>query len=145
MPEVVVVGVDGSDNSWHALEWAVGEAKLRGATLKIVCAVEDPSSTIGLGTAFGVGAPMTVDPELFEHAAKNIGEEAASRVKDVPVTIVAKSDRPGDVLCEESASASLLVVGSRGHSAIGSLLLGSVSNFVVHHSTCPVVVVPPPA
>jgi nucleotide-binding universal stress UspA family protein len=143
MPEVVVVGVDGSDNSWHALEWAVGEAKLRGATLKIVCSFEDPVTNVGLGTAFGVGTPIAIDPEVMESAAKSIVDLAASRVGKIPFELVSKADRPGDVLCEESNDASLLVVGSRGHGALGSLLLGSVSNHVVHHATCPIVVVPP--
>ena len=49
-------------NAWHALEWAVAEATLRGATLRIVCAFEDPVTGVGLGTAFGAGAPITVDP-----------------------------------------------------------------------------------
>lgn len=143
MAEVVVVGVDGSDNGWHALEWAVGEAKLRGASLKIVCAFEDPVTTVGLGTAFSAGAPIAVDPDLMQNAASDVAQEAARRAGDVPVEVVAKCDRPGDVLCEESRGAALLVVGSRGHSALGSLLLGSVSNHVVHHATCPIVVVPP--
>jgi len=142
MSDVVVVGVDGSPNAWHALEWAVGEAKLRGATLKIVCAFEDPVTTTGLGTAFGAGAPITVDPALIEGAARDVAEEGARRAGDVPVEAVARCDRPSDVLVEESKGAALLVVGSRGHSAVGSLLLGSVSNFVVHHASCPIVVVP---
>jgi nucleotide-binding universal stress UspA family protein len=145
MPDVVVVGVDGSPHGWQALEWAVGETKLRGTTLKIVCAFEDPVTSVGLGTAFGTGAPITVDPELIEGAAKDVADEAARRASDVPVAIVARCDRPGDVLCEESRGAAMLVVGARGHGAVGSLLLGSVSNFVVHHATCPVVIVPPPA
>jgi nucleotide-binding universal stress UspA family protein len=143
MAEVVVVGVDGSDNGWGALEWAAGEAKLRGATLKIVCAFVDPVTTIGLGTAFGVGAPVTVDPDVIEQASASLVDEAASRIEGVPVERVAKTARPEEVLCQESHGAALLVVGARGHGALGSLLLGSVSNYVVHHATCPVVVVPP--
>jgi nucleotide-binding universal stress UspA family protein len=143
MTEVVVVGVDGSDIGWHALEWAVGEAKLRGATLKVVCAFEDPVATAGFGSSFGVGTPVAVDPALVEQAAKQVVDQATTRTGDLSVELVSKCDRPGVVLCEESANAELLVVGSRGHGAIGSLLLGSVSNYVVHHATCPVVVVPP--
>jgi len=140
--DVVVVGVDGSDNGWRALDWAVGEAKLRGATLRIVCAFEDPVATVGLGTAFGAGAPITVDPTLIEGAAKDVADEAIRRVSGVPVDVVARCDRPADVLVEESAGCSMLVVGSRGHSAMGNLLLGSVSNHVVHHARCPIVIVP---
>ena len=142
MADVVVVGVDGSENAWRALDWAVGEAKIRGATLKVVCAFEDPVSTVGLGTAFGAGAPITVDPTLVEGAAKEVVDEAAKRAGDVPMQLVARCDRPSDVLCDESKGASMLVVGSRGHSAMGSLLLGSVSNHVVHHASCPIVIVP---
>jgi nucleotide-binding universal stress UspA family protein len=142
MADVVVVGVDGSSNGWHALEWALSEAKVRAATLRVVCAFEDPVGTVGLGTAFGAGAPITVDPTLVEGAAKDVVDEAARRAGDVPVEVVARCDRPADVLVEHSADAVMLVVGSRGHSAMKSMLLGSVSNHVVHHAKCPVVIVP---
>jgi nucleotide-binding universal stress UspA family protein len=144
MADVVVVGVDGSENGWHALDWAVQEAKIRSATLKIVCAFEDPVATVGLGTAFGAGAPISVDPTLVEGAAKDVCDEAKRRSDSVPTELVARCDRPGDVLVDESAGAVMLVVGSRGHSAMGSLLLGSVSNHVVHHARCPIVIVPRP-
>jgi nucleotide-binding universal stress UspA family protein len=142
MPDVVVVGVDGSPNGWHALEWAATEATLRGTTLRIVCAFEDPVTSAGLGTAFGAGAPITVDPSLIQDAAKDVADEAVRRVSTVPTEVVARCDRPGDVLIDASKGAALLCVGSRGHGAVGSFLLGSVSNFVVHHATCPVVIVP---
>jgi nucleotide-binding universal stress UspA family protein len=143
MGDVVVVGVDGSDIAWHALDWAVGEARIRNATLRIVCAFEDPVATAGLGTAFGAGAPITVDPAQIEGAAKDVVDEASRRAGDVPMELVSRCDRPADVLCEESRGAAMVVVGSRGHSALGSFLLGSVSNHVVHHAMCPVVIVPP--
>lgn len=144
MSDVIVVGVDGSPNAWHALSWAVAETKLRAATLRIVCSFEDPVTNVGLGTAFGAGAPIAVDPALMEGAAKDVADEAVRRADGVPTEIVARCDRPGDALVEESDGAALLVVGSRGHGAVGSFLLGSVSNFVVHHAHCPVVIVPPP-
>lgn len=145
MADVIVVGVDGSNNGWHALEWAVAEAKLRGASLRVVCCFEDPMTTVGLGAAFTAGAPIAIDPDTVQDAAKDVVAEAARRVGDaVPMTTLAKCDRPADVLSEESRTAALLVVGSRGHGTVGSILLGSVSNHVVHHSSCPVVVVPPP-
>lgn len=142
MADLIVVGVDGSENGWHALDWAVGEAKLRGATLRIVTSFEDPIAGVGLGTAFTTGVPIAVDPDVMANAARDVCAEAAKHAQGVAVELEARTDRPGDVLVELSKGASLLVVGSRGHSAVGSLLLGSVSNYVVHHSTCPVVVVP---
>ena len=145
MSDVVVVGVDGSPNAWRALDWAVEETRLRSGTLRIVCAFEDPGATVGVGTAFGSGVPIAVDPAVMEGAAKDVAQEAASRAGDVPHELVARCDRPQDVLVEAARDAALLVVGTRGHSAVGSLLLGSVSNYVAHHSNCPVVIVPPAA
>jgi nucleotide-binding universal stress UspA family protein len=143
MPDVVVVGVDGSENGWRALEWATDEAKLRGGSLRIVCSFEDPVSTVGIGSAFGANSSITVDPELIKDAATAVVEDARRRVgSDVATELVARCDRPATVLCEASRDAALVVVGSRGHKAVGSLLLGSVSNYVAHHSSCPVVIVP---
>ena len=143
MSDVIVVGVDGSENAWHALDWAKDEAGLRHGRLRIVCSFEDPVSTVGLGTAFGAGSPITVDPELIEDAARAVVEEAKRRVgNDVETELVSRCNRPAVTLCEESRDAALLVVGTRGHSTVGSLLLGSVSNYVAHHSSCPVVIVP---
>ncbi len=142
MADLIVVGVDGSDNGWHALEWAVGEAKLRSATLRVVTSFEDPVAGVGLGTAFTTGVPIAFDPDVMAAAAKDVCEQSRSRVGDVPVELISRTERPGDALVELSEGAVMLVVGSRGHSAVGSLLLGSVSNYVVHHATCPVVVVP---
>lgn len=142
MPDVVVVGVDGSENSWSALDWAVAEATLRKVPLRIVCAFEDPVATVGLGTAFGAGAPIAVDPMLIEDAAQRVVEEAGVRAGAVETQLVARCDSPDSVLIDESDGALMLVVGARGHSGLGGLLLGSVSNHVVHHAKCPVVIVP---
>ena len=54
-----------------------------------------------------------------------------------------REGQPQDVLVEESEGAEVLVVGSRGLGAFSRLVLGSVSEHVSHHATCPVVVVPP--
>ena len=50
-----------------------------------------------------------------------------------------------DAVIDASADAELVVVGSRGRGALKTLVLGSVSQQVLHHAACPVVVVPPPA
>jgi nucleotide-binding universal stress UspA family protein len=55
---------------------------------------------------------------------------------------IALEGTPGWTLVESSAHAGLVVVGSRGHGAVSSLLLGSVSRHCVGHGACPVVVVP---
>ena len=59
----------------------------------------------------------------------------------VDVRTVVEEGNPVQVLIEQSASADLLVVGSRGHGGFAGMLLGSVSHHLVAHSKCPVVVV----
>ena len=61
------------------------------------------------------------------------------------VEALAEEGQPADVLLEQGADAGLIVVGRRGLGGFKSLLLGSVSQQVVHHAACPVVVVNQPA
>jgi len=135
-PLAIVVGVDGSDSSKAALRWADRQAGLTGAPLRIISTWHRP-------TDYGWAAPWPADVE-FEAAARyalddSAGVLGADRRTDVSMT--ALEGHPAATLVEQSRSASLIVVGSRGHGEFAGMLLGSVSEFLVTHAHCPVVVV----
>lgn len=134
----IVVGVDGSESSHRALEWAVDEARLRHATVEAVHAwTYSP-----LGTS--PYHPSVLDPSMMERIAHEVLDEAIAAVDTSGVT-VSKSlvcDGAATALLEEGKGADLLVVGSRGRGGFAGLLLGSVSQQIVHHARCPVVIIP---
>jgi len=136
-----VVGFDGSPAADAALAFALEEAKLRNLPLRIVCAWEIPALQ-SAGSAF---AP-TADPiEAAERHADAVLEEAAAKVGPDPgihVEAVAIQGHPATVLADQSRDAKLLVVGSRGRGAARSLVLGSVSQAIMHHCGCPLLIVP---
>jgi nucleotide-binding universal stress UspA family protein len=142
--ETIVVGVDGSAGAAAALEFAVREATLRKARLRIVSAWETPVEWYTGGLA-----PPLDDETLGifrAHAQNVVGEALAAAKKELPssdVESVVVEGQAADVLLGQSADASLLVVGSRGRGGFTSLMLGSVSQQVVHHANRPVVVVHP--
>jgi nucleotide-binding universal stress UspA family protein len=131
----VVVGVDGSPCAERALILAAYEAALRGALLHIVSAYEMPPSSGWI--------VVPLDP--FEEGAAAIVSQALAIVREHNPELVTKSEHsygfPGTVLVEAAEGASLLVVGSRGHSKLTDLLLGSVSEHCAHHALCPTVIV----
>lgn len=146
----IVVGVDGSEGGTAALEFAAAEAALRAAPLRVVSAWEVPASTYS-GGAFGAGFEVPLDVETldaFRARAQQIADDAVAAVKKlqpaVEVEAVAAQGQPADALIAQSADAELIVVGRRGLGGFKSLLLGSVSQQVVHYATCPVVVVNQP-
>lgn len=139
----IVVGIDGSEGGQHALEWARDEAVLRGAAVDVVhvWAPLAPVTEIAAMT-------LPQDEPRFEQAARDLVADAAKRVTvdpGGPASMVARAERgypASSALLDESATADLLVVGSRGRGGFAGLLLGSTSQQVVHHAKRPVAVVP---
>ena len=139
----IVVGIDGSPGSIAALRFAVEEARFRGAELRVVNAWHIPPAVYGSGWA---PAPIDLDEyrKLAKKALEESIEEAGAASAGVTVTPILREGQPADLLCLEAKNADLIVVGSRGLGGFRGLLIGSVSQQVVHHAPCPVVVVPSP-
>ncbi|MBZ5741226.1 universal stress protein [Nocardioides mangrovi] len=116
----IVAAVDGSDHALRALTWAVEEARAEGRRLTLVAAGDD---------------------------ARAVATAAVARVRELApelaIDALISGDDPRQVLTDLSARAHLLVVGSRGRGPVSSMLLGSVSAYVVAHAACPVVVCRP--
>jgi len=138
----IVVGVDGSDESVEACAWALGEAHLRKVALRVVHAwqylpvIAEPLAAL---------PPMPVE-ELVASAHK-VAEHTVERAADGEPVGVEVEDRivegpAAAAVLDAAQDAGLLVVGSRGRGGFKGLLLGSVSQQVVHHAPCPVVVLP---
>jgi nucleotide-binding universal stress UspA family protein len=131
----VVVGLDGSAGSIRALQFAVGEARLRCCAVDAVLAWHMPAM---LDAA---GIPDDFDPQGWAQATLDATVAAVS-TDGVTVDARAVQGPPASVLLDAAKSADLLVVGSRGHGGFVGALLGSVSQHCVAHATRPVVVVP---
>jgi nucleotide-binding universal stress UspA family protein len=139
--ELVVVGVDGSEESIAALSWAARYATAVGATLRAVAAWHYPTA---VGQAPVGVAPEPVRAEAEGHVRDHL-TAAIAKVFQGPAadTVEAKIayGHPAQILLDESRHADLLVVGHRGRGAFTGMLVGSVSTHCVTHATCPVVVV----
>jgi nucleotide-binding universal stress UspA family protein len=132
----IVVGVDGSASSKAALGWAIRQADLTGAMVDAVIAWHYPGE-------YGYPTPIADDANYEELATKVVTDTiAAVAGPDAPVEIRPRvvEGNPAMVLLRAAAGADLLVVGSRGHGGFVEALLGSVSQHIVHHAMCPVVV-----
>jgi len=130
----VVVGVDGSKCGYRALEYAAGDAQRSGSVLQVVT-VYNVLPTYG----------SMAQPVLDQEAAEQTLTQAMRRVQvgwpDVDVKGEAVFGPAAQVLVDASKDARLLVVGTRGHSQVVGILLGSVSEYVVHHAHCTTTVV----
>ena len=138
----IVVGVDDSASSRHALRWAVEEARLRGAALRVVSAWEFPFAPASDPTAADDLVPQV--PSLEQSALDELAvavTEAGADPKDAAVSLHLVHGSPVRVLLDASKDADLLVVGSHGRGGFNGLLLGSVSRECTRRASCPVVVV----
>jgi nucleotide-binding universal stress UspA family protein len=135
--ETIVVGIDGSECSEQALQWAINEAHTSDRTLVLVHvwhwrndALASPMSLVGAPDARKAGR------HLLDRAA------AQARRHGVPVTTRLLEGAAPITLAKAAEGAAMLVVGSHGHRGMTKVLFGSVSRGCIQHARCPVVVMP---
>ena len=138
----ITVGIDGSDHSQRALEWAIKEAVIRNTPLTVL-AVHQVA-----------GNHWTSNPEIYPAdapEAEKMRQSAQELVQKLieasggpgpSVTVRAVSGIAAQELIKASNDSDLVVVSSRGGGGFARLMLGSTSGQVVQHSACPVVVIP---
>ncbi|MET8582351.1 universal stress protein [Streptomyces collinus] len=132
-PAYFVVGVDGSERSGAAVDVAFEEAALRGARLRALL-VREP----GPLRIFDEHQPQQECRRLLSEVVA--GRRARSPEVDLHHEVLV--GHPVQVLTDASAHALGLVVGTRGRGGFAGMLLGSVSQGVLHHARCPVIAVP---
>lgn len=139
--ERIVVGVEGSEGASTALKKAVDEAAIWDAELTVVAAV--PIAAAGAAGMTWLPAPLN-HQELIEDIRESMDISIREAVdgRDVTVARHALDGSPAALLTEFSTAVDLVVVGTRGRGGFAGMLLGSTSQTVLHHSTCPVMTVP---
>ena len=142
----ILIATDGSDFSRMAAEKACEIAAAIPSEIKIVSAYVTPAAI--------AAEPFVATPELYQDVVdglKEIAEKAADsaativrdRCPKASVSRVVEMGRPAEVILDAAKAwpADVIVVGSHGLGFWGRTLLGSVSNAIVHHAHCPVLVV----
>lgn len=134
----VVVGVDGSAQSRHALRWAAAEAARRGSRLRIVHAYRPPLLIREIAAGTGLDAAALAQAQ---RVVADCVEEARTAAPQTIVTGTTACCHAVPLLLENAGPAALLVVGSHGHGGVAGLALGSTGLDVVTRASGPVVVV----
>jgi len=135
----VVVGVDGSEGSLRAAEWAAGEAARRKLALRIVSA---PAPLPRMPSPYV--RESTIADALRDAASQHLSlaaERAGEVTQGLAIETGLLSGPPGIALEGCGPDASMLVLGARGAGGFGTMTLGSVSRHAAAHASCPVVVV----
>jgi nucleotide-binding universal stress UspA family protein len=132
LPRKILLATDGSEDAQLA--------GLAAATLFVEAGVE-----LHVVHAWQSVPHPVIDADYYEEGARRLLEEEIEFVSDAGAAVGGTHlvmGPPVDVILDlaEEIGADLLVVGSRGHGTLGRLILGSVSEGVVHHATCPVLV-----
>lgn len=135
------VGFDDTRESRAALDLAAAIARENGAELRVLSAVAAPMPS---APVVGSGYDVSVAREHYRVAAEQALDQAVERL-DITATPELVDEAAGPALAQLSTRVGLIVTGSRGWGAAKRVVLGSTSDHVVHHASCPVIVVPGPA
>jgi nucleotide-binding universal stress UspA family protein len=137
----ILVAIDGSPDADQALTQAIDLAESEHARLTLFSAVVAPPAAAYFGAGGGAAATLARDAET---ETETILRTAVQQVPDrVSVSTVQSKDpvRPALIQTIKTGHHDLVVMGSRGRGALRSVLLGSASHYVLHHSPVPVLIV----
>lgn len=140
----IVVGIDGSTTSDDALTYAFARAQEQGLPLRIVQSWPEETAASAPGPDVAATAAAEMRAASLNGHRRAVEEHIRTWAQEHPDVAVQVQVCTGDAtqaLVAESASAVLVVIGSRGRGSFRGMLLGSVSEGVLHHAFCPVAVV----
>jgi len=134
MPEIIVVGVDGSKTAARAAEKAKSLAQAFGAQLHVVTAYDSPQVSLhGAGYERAVVLPDA--QEKAEKVVRTVAESLATDGLELQAFIVGGSPAEALLAHAEKHGADLIVVGNRRMKGLARVL-GSVANSVAHEASC---------
>jgi nucleotide-binding universal stress UspA family protein len=141
----ILVGIDGSESSIDAADYAIEMAKKDGAQIIALTVNRIPLSSYGLATPQEEVKQSKDNEEMqeFKEWLDKISQNAKQNRVQLKKEIINSqmSVEAAIVECAESEGVDLIVVGTRGNSGIKNMLLGSIASGVVKYATCPVMVV----
>ena len=137
----IVVGIHDSAASRAALRWAAAQARLTGASLRVVHAWQiSPSATAAM--TFGGRYSQAAAGDARARATRWVLDTLADEGIDLRWTLDIVEGAPGAVLVSRSAGAKLLVLGTGERVGLRRAALGSINQFCLSHAALPVVAVP---
>jgi nucleotide-binding universal stress UspA family protein len=135
---VIGLGYDGSPESGAALAWAGQLAQSAGGTVRTFSVAEPPQG-FSPSISYGINW-VALEPQRKEHAERLVADAVAELGEGALGEAVVGMAR--DELERLSHEVDMLVLGSRGYGPVRRTLLGSTSDWLIHHAACPVVVIP---
>lgn len=137
----ILVPVDGSENGEKSFRYACWLARKVGATITVLHVISIPYT--GESASFHIGSLEAAGRKILDEAKKIAKDESCVQTYEVRLG----TGNPGHELVKlnKEGKFSLIVMGARGHTLLTHLIesvsMGRVSDLVVHHATCPVLVI----
>ncbi|KAG5442508.1 Universal stress protein in QAH/OAS sulfhydrylase 3'region [Clonorchis sinensis] len=151
-PRTIVLPVDGSEHSERAFRWYLNNVMQPNDNVKFVNIIEPVYTSPGFGAAIELPSLPDVSRVMAEtvEAGKKLCQEKMHQAKAYNINSQAflhVDSRPGPAIVKavQDYNADLVIMGNRGIGTVRRTFLGSVSDYVLHHSHAPVVIVPPNA
>jgi nucleotide-binding universal stress UspA family protein len=138
----ILIATDGSPSALEAVEFGLDRAQREGAWPFFIHVAPAVEVLPAAGATFGLAASVPHEPDQHDQAPLVAAARLAAE-NDVDAMTKLVSGNPVEEIVRyaDAIEADLIVVGSRGHGAVTSVLLGSVSRGVLHHAHRPVIVV----